>query len=218
MTYCKLVPVEPTPEMDDLVKRLRIKAGMIELGELIAWGSDSALMREAADALERLAAPDMQGEPVAWMHSDPGRVDVIHDKVRKLLKDSSDNAGYLHRPLDKSERYTIPLYTVPQPAEQQPAPDVSAQDGGVTMFEHLTITENWNGEGLPPIGERVGNNQLNASGFYAPAIIVAHVPYRDQLAAVFVLEDKSDWSWSSFGLDDLGQRAFVPWASVSQSA
>ena len=38
--------------MTDLVKRLRIKAGMIELGELIAWGSDSALMREAADALE----------------------------------------------------------------------------------------------------------------------------------------------------------------------
>lgn len=41
--------------MSDLVGRLRIKAGMIEMGELIAWGSDSALMREAADALEENA-------------------------------------------------------------------------------------------------------------------------------------------------------------------
>jgi len=34
--------------MNDLVKRLEIKAGMIEMGERIAWGSDTALMREAA--------------------------------------------------------------------------------------------------------------------------------------------------------------------------
>ena len=84
------------------------------------------------------------------------------------------------------------------------------------MFEHLTITENWNGEGLPPIGERVGNNQLNWSGVYEPAIIVAHVPRPGGLVAVFVLEDKSDWSWSSPGLDDCGQQAFVPWASVTE--
>ena len=53
MTDYKLVRVEPTADMADLIKRLRIKAGMIELGEIIAWGSDSALMREAADVLER---------------------------------------------------------------------------------------------------------------------------------------------------------------------
>lgn len=35
----------------DLIQRLRIKAAMIELGEKIAWGSDSALMHEAADTL-----------------------------------------------------------------------------------------------------------------------------------------------------------------------
>lgn len=51
--------------MSDLVKRLRIKAGMIEMGEMIAWGSDSALMREAADALE-MAAPDVQGDPLRY--------------------------------------------------------------------------------------------------------------------------------------------------------
>ena len=90
------------------------------------------------------------------------------------------------------------------------------------MFEHLTITENWNGEGLPPIGERVGTSQLNLDctcdldDVYEPAIIVAHVPHCGELCAVFVLEDKSDWSWSSFGLDDCGQQAFVPWASVTE--
>lgn len=83
------------------------------------------------------------------------------------------------------------------------------------MFEHLTITDKWNGEGLPPVGERVGNNQLNPDGIYEPAIIVAHVPQRGELIAVFVLEDKSDWSWSSFGLDDGNQQCFVPWASVT---
>jgi len=37
-----------------LVERLRIKAGMIELGEKIPYGSDSGVMREAADEIERL--------------------------------------------------------------------------------------------------------------------------------------------------------------------
>lgn len=42
--------------MSDLPKRLRIKASMIALGERIAWGSDTALMEEAADAIEALKA------------------------------------------------------------------------------------------------------------------------------------------------------------------
>lgn len=40
--------------MDDIVKRLNIKAGVIEMGEKIAWGSDTALMREAAIKIESL--------------------------------------------------------------------------------------------------------------------------------------------------------------------
>ena len=36
----------------ELIERLNIKAGVMENGERIAWGSDTALMREAADALE----------------------------------------------------------------------------------------------------------------------------------------------------------------------
>lgn len=47
--------------MSDLVGRLRIKAGMIEMGERIEWGSDTALMREAADALEAAAHDHIAG-------------------------------------------------------------------------------------------------------------------------------------------------------------
>lgn len=40
--------------MSDLPKRLRIKADMIRMGEKISYGTDSALMDEAADEIERL--------------------------------------------------------------------------------------------------------------------------------------------------------------------
>lgn len=41
---------------DDLAERLRIKADMINLGEKIAWGSETALMDEAADRITALQA------------------------------------------------------------------------------------------------------------------------------------------------------------------
>ena len=41
---------------DDLKKRLTIKAGVMEMGEKIAWGSDTSLMREAAARIEELEA------------------------------------------------------------------------------------------------------------------------------------------------------------------
>ncbi len=36
----------------ELSKRLRIKAGVMQMGEKIAWGSDTDLMYEAADNLD----------------------------------------------------------------------------------------------------------------------------------------------------------------------
>ena len=39
-------------DMSKLPNQLRVKAGMIQTGEQIAWGSDSALMLEAANKLE----------------------------------------------------------------------------------------------------------------------------------------------------------------------
>ena len=41
----------------ELIKELDTKAGMIEMGECIAWGSDSELMRRAARALEASQRP-----------------------------------------------------------------------------------------------------------------------------------------------------------------
>ena len=41
--------------MNELIERARVKAGVMEMGERIAWGSDTALIRELADALEQQA-------------------------------------------------------------------------------------------------------------------------------------------------------------------
>jgi len=48
------------------------------------------------------------GEPVAWKHDSPTRHDAITSSVKELLQKA--NSGYLIRPLDKTEHYTIPLY------------------------------------------------------------------------------------------------------------
>ena len=49
------------------------------------------------------------GEPVAWKHDDPKRHDAITDSVKELLQRA--NSEYMHRPIDKTEHYTIPLYS-----------------------------------------------------------------------------------------------------------
>jgi len=53
----------------DLVKRLRIVSGMINMGEKIPWGQDTALMSEAADCIEMLhalqSAPALNWQPIA---------------------------------------------------------------------------------------------------------------------------------------------------------
>ena len=41
---------------DDLVKRLTIMASVMEMGEKIAWGSDTSIMREASARIEELEA------------------------------------------------------------------------------------------------------------------------------------------------------------------
>ena len=41
-------------KIEKLIKSLEIKAGVMEMGERIAWGSDTALMREAAHCLRGL--------------------------------------------------------------------------------------------------------------------------------------------------------------------
>lgn len=73
-------------------------------------------LKEKVDAA-LAALPQGAGEavePVAWMHDTPGRVEVIHAEVKKLLRECNDSISHLHRPIDKSTRYTIPLYDAQQ--------------------------------------------------------------------------------------------------------
>ncbi|MGI0889494.1 hypothetical protein ACRCQK_31005 [Pseudomonas aeruginosa] len=74
---------------------------------------------EAHDAaLARVAELERQ-QPVAWMHDQPNRVDVIHRDVKDLLQRVPGSSRGIHRPLDVSEHYTIPLYAAPVAQAQQ---------------------------------------------------------------------------------------------------
>lgn len=80
--------------MSDLPKRLRIKASMIALGERIPWGSDTAIMEEAAEVIEALsaAAPAHPAE-----RQDQGEVQRLRDWVacvERLPADKRDVMVY----------------------------------------------------------------------------------------------------------------------------
>ncbi|HDQ4479379.1 TPA: hypothetical protein P9G18_000047 [Pseudomonas aeruginosa] len=76
------------------------------------------LRSERDAALARVAELEKQ-EPVAWMHDQPNRVDVIHRDVKELLQRVPGSNRGIHRPLDVSEHYTIPLYAAPVAQTQQ---------------------------------------------------------------------------------------------------
>lgn len=96
-------------------------------GELVLASDYDALRDECRTLLAGATAPEAeQQKPAAWMHDQPGRVDVIHDAVKGLLvRAQGVSPRGLYRPLDTAEHYTIPLYTTPQPA-QDVAPLVEA--------------------------------------------------------------------------------------------
>jgi len=70
---------------DDLVKNLIVKAGVMETGERIAWGSDTALMREAASRIEALEAEVVQRKLEVAHANDTANVAI--KKTRELLSD-----------------------------------------------------------------------------------------------------------------------------------
>ncbi|HHF0016057.1 TPA: hypothetical protein ACPIAY_004074 [Pseudomonas aeruginosa] len=77
---------------------------------------------EAHDAaLARVAELERQ-QPVAWMHDQPNRVDVIHRDVKDLLQRVPGSSRGIYRPLDVSEHYTIPLYAAPVAQAQHSVP------------------------------------------------------------------------------------------------
>lgn len=123
MTDDKQYP--PLPDFEEVeqhiygASRRYIPQGMLEpIHDLMRAYVDADRAMRAAQA-----APAAVAEPVAWLHDDPQRYDVIHAEVKDLLVKFRDAAGYLHRPLDKSAHYTIPLYTAPAAPASQDAED-----------------------------------------------------------------------------------------------
>ena len=87
--------------MSDRIKALgdalRIKATMIELGEKIAWGSDVALMREAADALaaSHPAQPvAAKVKPLVWIATGDAGDFMAYDPLFERQVLSLDPAAY----------------------------------------------------------------------------------------------------------------------------
>ncbi|MFK1470057.1 hypothetical protein ACIUZ0_36545, partial [Pseudomonas aeruginosa] len=78
-------------------------------------------------ALARVAELERQ-QPVAWMHDQPNRVDVIHRDVKDLLQRVPGSSRGIHRPLDVSEHYTIPLYAAPVAQALHSVPEASEQE------------------------------------------------------------------------------------------
>ena len=72
-------------------------------------------------ALAKLTELERQ-QPVAWMHDQPNRVDVIHRDVKDLLQRVPGSSRGIYRPLDVSEHYTIPLYAAPVAQAQHSVP------------------------------------------------------------------------------------------------
>ena len=76
-----------TTPNEELINNLTIKAGVMEMGEKIAWGSDTALMRQAAATLqsqaERIAELERESETHAKAY---GLAIVERDNLRHELK------------------------------------------------------------------------------------------------------------------------------------
>ncbi|WP_434697098.1 hypothetical protein [Pseudomonas aeruginosa] len=98
---------------------------------------DSLKLR-LADALARLAELEKQ-EPVAWMHDQPNRVDVIHRDVKELLQRVPGSNRGIHRPLDVSEHYTIPLYAAPAAQAQHSVPEGVTIERDVAGTIHIKV-------------------------------------------------------------------------------
>ncbi|WP_244260879.1 hypothetical protein [Pseudomonas aeruginosa] len=87
-------------------------------------GLVSVRTAERDAALARVAELERQ-QPVAWMHDQPNRVDVIHRDVKDLLQRVPGSSRGIYRPLDVSEHYTIPLYAAPVAQAQHSVPEIS---------------------------------------------------------------------------------------------
>lgn len=72
--------------ISDLPKRLRIVSGMINMGEKISWGEETALMDQAADEIDRLSKPVSVSQIAEKVNPcDEGDMEFYKDHVRTVL-------------------------------------------------------------------------------------------------------------------------------------
>lgn len=89
------------------------------------WAEMFNRVEQERDAAQARVAELERQQPVAWMHDQPNRVDVIHRDVKDLLQRVPGSSRGIHRPLDVSEHYTIPLYAAPVAQAQHSVPEIS---------------------------------------------------------------------------------------------
>lgn len=119
MSNYKLVPVEPTPEMLDAA----VQDGICVDGKPV-WKRDVVFQAKWKYQQMLAAAPDVQGEPVGYVSQDFLEGKWSLDHIAK------SDEGQISR--------TIPVFAKPpQPAEQQPVPDVEA------LVEALSIARDY---------------------------------------------------------------------------
>jgi hypothetical protein len=98
-------------------RRDHIEAALDDLFRGVSGAQAGASVpRPAAHTTGEPSGHPTTAEPVAWMHDQPGRVDVIHKQVKDLWLKMGQPAGFYKEVAPaKVEHYTIPLYAAPQP-------------------------------------------------------------------------------------------------------
>jgi len=108
----------PERSVEDLIRRLNIKADIISTGERIQWGSDSAIMREAAEALEaeRQKREEVVEEVTDWM-SGILSGSAYDDATGKVWKHWLDEGNRILEKLTQRNRILAKL-TQPTPPDR----------------------------------------------------------------------------------------------------
>ena len=82
--------------MSDLAKQLDVKAGLMEMGERIAWGSDTAIMRQAARTIEakekRIAELEAEVNEQARLLGESGSTEARLNTRIALLEAAAEEA------------------------------------------------------------------------------------------------------------------------------
>jgi len=137
MSDYKLVPVRPTPEM--------CHAAEAALDDDQSW---PAIWEEILDV-----APDVQGEPVGWHEGYRAAMKEAGRGVRELYVNHQFHEGarlLLDRCRQLEQSFIKSAEAAPQPAEQQPAPDVEAL---VEALEEISQScDSGRHDGLPEDG------------------------------------------------------------------